>query len=206
MRRAAANRDRTRRRISPAHNCLVCGIPPRCRAHSYEIKWDTVSLNFRPISFKTNGSDPHKVGHFFVAGLPVSMPDRAPEATASGAREFKRAWEIKPLVAQTLTRPEQRRRMSVLLRPPTDNAQPRTRMNPPQFESQFGRFSADFSPAHQSQITVARVSHHAKQVSLYLQQNKRKQPSQGVTLFQAAILASTRGRWYARVLCTGVEQ
>ena len=34
-------------------------------AHSYEIKWDTVPLNFRPISFKTNESDPHKVGHFF---------------------------------------------------------------------------------------------------------------------------------------------
>ena len=42
-----------------------------------EIKWDTVALNFEPNSMKTNGSDPHKVTHFFeVAARSGSPPTR----------------------------------------------------------------------------------------------------------------------------------
>ena len=63
-------------------------------AESCQITRHTMQSNFHSISLKTNDGCTHKVTHFFMVGLPVSTPDRAPEATASGARDMKRAWEI----------------------------------------------------------------------------------------------------------------
>ena len=82
----------------PSHQPRACPSARRDSARNFrQTKCHTMPSNFRPISLKTNDRHPHKVSHFFKTGLPLSTPERAPEAAVSGAREIKRAWEIRPL-------------------------------------------------------------------------------------------------------------
>jgi hypothetical protein len=54
---------------TPVYARVTSALPVAIAPSLFEIKWDTVPLNFPRNWLKTKETDPHKVGHFFESRL-----------------------------------------------------------------------------------------------------------------------------------------
>lgn len=99
---SSARREKDENRPEPPARASASGPTrgplslPSLAPQSHQITRHTLPSKFRRISNKTNDWYPRQVTHFSKTGPPVSTPNRAPEATVSGAREISRVWEIEP--------------------------------------------------------------------------------------------------------------